>query len=516
IIGVMPGDFRFLNRAPALILPLRFNRDSVFIGNFSYQAIARLKAGVSLDRANADVARMLPLLARKFRPPPEMNLRMLEEARFGPDVRPLKQDVIGDVGKVLWVLMGTVGIVLLIACANVANLLLVNAEGRQQELAVRAALGASRLRIARELFAETMTLGLAGGAAGIAVAYAAVRLLVFLAPANFPRLDEISIDPSALAYALAISLLAGVLLGLAPVFKYAGPRLHEALRAGGRAFSEGRERRRTRSALVVVQIALALVLLIGAGLMIRTLQALKQVSPGFTLPGEVLTLRVSIPAAEIPEPERVARMYSDILHRIAAIPGVKSAGVSNSITMDGTDNNDVVFVEDRPGSDSQLPPIRRFKHISPGFLHTMGNPIVAGRDLTWTDVFEMRPVVLVSENFAREYWSSPAAAIGRRIRENPKGPWREIVGVAGNERDNGADQKAPAIVYWPMMKGNFWGDAVNIQRALAFAIRSSRTGSSSFQKEVQAAVWSVNANLPVASVRTVAEIYGRSMARTSF
>ncbi len=516
VIGIMPQSFRFLNLRPALFLPFQFNRNEMFVGNFSFQAVARLKAGVTIAQANADVARMIPMLPQKFRMPPGLSMKMLEEARFGPNLRPLKQDVVGDIGKVLWVLMATVGIVLFIACANVANLLLVRAEGRQQELAVRAALGASRSQIARELLSESVTLGLLGGALGLVVAYAALRLLVVLGPANLPRLDQISIDPSVLLFTLAISLMAGLLFGLIPVFKYAGPRVGTALRTGGRTFSDGRERHRARSTLVVVQVALALVLLIGSGLMIRTFQALKQVQPGFMQPEQILTLRLSIPGAQVREPDRVARMHHEILQKVAAIPGVVSVGLSNSITMDGSNNNDPVFVEDRPNSQAALPPIRRFKHVSPGFFRTMGNPLLAGRDLTWTDIYEMRPVALVSENLAREYWTSPTAAIGKRIRESPKGTWREIIGVVGNERDDGVHQKAPAIAYWPMMKKDFWGTPVDVRRTLAFAIRSNRTGSPGFLKEIQQAVWSVNSNLPIANVRTVKEIYDRSMARTSF
>ena len=440
---------------------------------------------------------------------------MLEEARIGPNVRLLKQDVVGDVGEVLWVVMGTVAMVLLIACANVANLILVRAEGRQQELAVRAALGASWSQVARELLFESMTLGLLGGALGIGVAYAALRLLAAIKPVGLPRLDEISIDPAVLMFTLAISLAAGLMFGLVPVMKYAGPRLGTALRAGGRTMSEGRERHRTRSVLVVVQVALALVLLISSGLMLRTLGALRQVRPGFTQPDQVLTLRVSIPSAQVPEPDRVARMHHDILERISAIPGVTSVGLSNSITMDGMDNNDPIFAEDRVYSDTQIPPLRRFKYISPGFFNTMGNTLLAGRDVTWTDIYEKRPVVLVSENLAREYWNSPAAAVGKRIRENPKGTWREIVGVVGNERDDGADQKAPAIVYWPVMVKDFWGSPIEVRRTLAFAIRSPRTGTAGFLPEVQRAIWLLKPNLPTANVRTVRDLQA-SMARTSF
>jgi predicted permease len=516
VIGVMPRDFRFINRNSGLILPFQLNRGESFIGNFSYQAVARLKPDASIAKANADVARMLPMMIANFRPAPGMNLKMIEEARLGSNVRPLKNDVVGDVGKVLWVLMGTIGIVLFIACANVANLLLVRAEGRQQELAIRAALGASRGRIARELLLESLTLGALGGALGIGLAYAALRALAAIGPVGLPRMDEISMDAPVLLFASTISIVSGLLFGLIPVFKYAVPQVGTALRQGGRTLSDGHERHRARSVLVVVQVALALVLLISSGLMIRTLRALRQVEPGFRQPAEILTLRISIPDSQAPKPEQVVRIYEGILQKIAAIPGVASCGLSTSITMDGSNNNDPIFAEDRVYSEGTIPPLRRYKFISPGLFAAMGNPLVAGRDISWTDIYGRRPVVLISENLAREFWHNPAAALGKRIRETPKDPWREIIGVVGNERDNGPHKDAPTIVYWPVMLKEFWGDPETVQRGVAFAVRSTRAGSATFLKEVQQAVWSVNRELPIAQIRTVQEIYTRSMARTSF
>src|SRR5580658_1144808 len=412
--------------------------------------------------------------------------------------------------------MGTVGAVLFIACANVANLMLVRAEGRQQELAIRTALGARWSRIAQELLMESVALGAAGGALGVGLAYGALRLLVAMGPANLPRVDEISIDPPVLLFTVIISLLAGLLFGLIPVFKYVGPQLGSALRQGGRNSSDGRERHRARSVLVIVQVSLALVLLISSGLMIRTVQALKRVQPGFTDPTQILTLHVSIPDAQAPKAEQVIRTYNNILEKIAAIPGVISTGLSNSITMDGSNDNDPIFAADKTYAESQIPPLRRFKYISPGFFKSMGNPLLAGRDLTWTDTYEKRPVVLVSESLARELWHDPSAALGKQIRENPKAAWREVIGVVGNERDDGVDQKASTIVYWPMLIKDYWGQPLMAQRSQAFAVRSSRTGSASFLNEVRRAVWSVNPDLPIANVRTVQEIYERSLVRTSF
>lgn len=516
VIGVLPEQFRFMNATPALVMPFQLNRGEVFIGNFSYQAVAKLKPGVTLAQANADVARMLPMLAQKFPPAPGMSMKMLEEIHLAPSVRPLKNDAVGDVAKVLWVLMATVGIVLFIACANVANLLLVRAEGRQQELALRAALGAGWLRIARELLLESVTLGLLGGALGLALAEGALRFLKLLAPTHLPRIDEIGIDLSVLLFTLLLSVLAGFLFGLVPVFKQARQHLSTGMREVGRTYSAGRERHRARSTLVVVQVALALVLLVGSGLMLRTFQALRHVNPGFSSPEQIQTLRISITGAQVKEPARVARMHNDILDKLAAIPGVTSVAITNAITMDGSNNNDPIFAEDHTYREGQIPEIRRYKFISPGLFHTMGNPLIAGRDVTWTDIYGQRPVILVSENLARELWGDPALAIGKRVRESPRGKWREVIGVAANERDDGVEKKAPAVAYWPLLVKNFWDEEDRVQRSVAFAIRSNRAGSADFLKEIQRAVWSVNPDLPVAEVRTVKDLYDRSLARTSF
>jgi predicted permease len=516
VIGVMPENFRFLDVKRDVILPLQFDRGKVFNGNFSYQAIARLKPGVSMAQASADEARMIAMLPSRFPPPPGMSNKMLENARLGPLVNPLKDDVIGDVGKALWILMGTVGIVLFIACANVANLLLVRAEGRQQELAIRAALGAGWSRIARELLIESITLGLLGGALGLGLAYGALRVLVSMGPANLPRLGEIAIDPKVLLFTLALSLMCGILFGLAPVFKYAGPQLGTVLREGGRSVSEGRERHRARSTLVVVQVALALVLLISSGLMMRSFQSLRRVQPGFQSPEQIQTLATSISRVQVPEVDRVLRMENDLIEKVSAIPGASSASLTNSITMDGNHDNDPIFVEDHPSAEGKIPPLRRFKFISPGFFKTVGRAVIAGRDLDWTDTYQTRPVVLISENMAREYWRQPSAAIGKRIRETTSSPWREIIGVVANERDDGVDHPAPAIVYWPLLRRDFWGQKLDVQNGAVLAIRSPRAGTEAFLKEVRQAIWSVNPDLPLANVRTEKEIYDASMGRTSF
>jgi predicted permease len=341
-------------------------------------------------------------------------------------------------------------------------------------------------------------------------------MLVANAPDGLPRSGEIGLDPLVLLFTLSISLLAGLLFGLLPVAKFATPHLASTLKEGGRLSSAGRERHRARNGLVVAEIALAVVLLVASGLMIRTFQAMRQVAPGFVRPEEVLTLRVSIPETLIPDEERALRTHEQIVRKLEQIPGVKSVGVSNSITMDGFDSNDPIFVEDFPPPDEKLPPLRRFKWTAQNYFQTMGNPIVAGREMTWADVYSKASVVLISENFAREYWKEPAAAIGKRIRQTPSNPWRTIIGVVGNERDNGIVRPAPAIIYWPLWIDNYYRGQTFAQRNLAYAVRTDRTGSPTLLKEIQQAVWSVNGNLPVANVRTLDQIRAGSMAQTSF
>jgi len=517
IIGVLPQQFHFLDwEDPAVITPFQFDRNKTNLGNFSYDGLARLKPGVTIEQVNTDVARMLPIVMSSFAAPPGFSLKLFEDAHIGPNVRPLKRDVVGDVGSVLWVLMGSIGMVLLIACANVANLLLVRVEGRRQELAVRAALGAGRGRIAADLLLESIILGLLGSTVGLGLAYAALRVLAAIAPAGLPRVHEIGIDGRVLLFTLLISLLASVLFGSIPIFKYAGVRLSTGIREGGRALSQSKEQHRARSVLVVVQVALALVLLICSGLMIRTFRALTNVNPGFAGPATLQTFRISIPTALVKENEQVVRAQEEILHKLAAIPGVGSVGVISNLPMTFGGWHDPIFIENHTYAEGELPPLRTFRFVSPEYLNTLATPLVAGREITWNDTYKKIPVAMVSENLAREYWHDPAAALGKRIRVSTKDDWREIIGVVGDVCDEGVSAAATSIAYWPLLMDHFESDDSMSMREVAFAIRSSRTGSESFLKEVRQAVWSVNPNLPLADVHPLDFYYKRSMARTSF
>ena len=515
IIGVLPQDFRFGGPDLALLLPLQFDRTKTTLGQYSFHSVARLKPGVTLEQANADVARMVPVVERSFPPPPGYSLKLFEDGRVGPKLRTLKEGVVGDVGKVLWVLMGGIGLVLLIACANVANLLLVRAEGRQQELAIRSALGASRGRLAAEMLFESLILALAGSVLGLGLAYAALRVLVALAPTGLPRLDEIGLDGYVMLFTLALSLAASLLFGFIPVVKYTGRRFGTGLREGGRSMSESRERHRSRSALVAVQVALAIVLLISSGLMIRTFRALTRVDPGFTAPSQLQTFRIDIPDTEVKDAERVVRIQEEILRKIEAISGVSSVGISMSVPLDGNEWGDPVLAKDRIYAPGQLP-LHRYRFVAPGYFKTLGTPLVAGRDLTWGDIYDTVPVAIVSEKLAREYWHDPSNALGKQIRSTTKDDWREVVGVVGDVHDDGMDKEAPSSVYWPILAAHFESDDIDVRRYVAFSIRSPRAGSESLMNEVRQAVWSVDPNLPLADIHTLEYYYRRSVARTSF
>jgi putative ABC transport system permease protein len=517
IIGVLPKGFHFLDQEdPALIAPFQFDRNKTHLGNFSYQGLARLKPGATLQQANADVARMLPIVMSSFPAPPGFSIKLFEDAKIGPNVRPLKQDVVGDVGKVLWVLMGSIGMVLLIACANVANLLLVRMEGRRQELALRSALGASWGRIAGELLLESVILALFGSVLGLGLAYGALRVLVAIAPAGLPRISEVGINGPVLLFTLLVSLLASLLFGCVPILKYAGSRLTTGIREGGRGLSQSKEQHRARNTLVVVQVALALVLLICSGLMIRTFRALTKVNPGFAAPAELQTFRISIPETHVKEAESVIRMEEEILHKLEAIPGVSSASIGTKLPMNGDGWHDPILIQGRTYAEGEFPPLRLFKFVSPGFLKALGTPLVAGRELTWTDTYNKIPVAMISENLAREYWHEPAAALGKRIQVSTKDDWREIIGVVGDVHDDGVSNKPSTCVYWPLLQARFESDDISVRRDVAFIIRTPRAGSEAFLKSAREAVWSVDANLPLANVHTFDYFYKRSMARTSF
>lgn len=515
IIGVMPPDFTLLDRDADLILPFRFDRAQLMLGGFNNRGVARLKPGVTVADANADAARMIPLWLQAWPAPAGLDRAVFESARFTPAFRPLKDFVVGDTGAVLWVLMGAVAIVLLVASANVANLLLVRAEGRQPEMAMRSALGAGRGQLVRALLLENLVLGSLGGAVGLGLAIVGVRLLVAEMADTLPRAEDITVDPVVLVFVIAISVGVSLVFGLVTALRHASPDLSRGLRDGGRASSGGRERRRTQSVLVVAQVALATLLLVASGLMVRSFVALTHVDPGISGADRLQQVRVTIPQALVSEGAQVSAIQADIRERLSALPGVESVAFANAGPLQPANSGDPVQLEHVKYAANQIPPIRAFKFVSPGFFATTGTALVAGRDITWDDIHSRRPVVVISEGLAREGWGSPGAALGGRLTEYPGSPWREVVGVARDVRDGGLHMPAPATVYWPALIANFQRQPVRVSRSVAFVLRTDRAGTESLLAEIRQAVGAVNGSLPVADPRIVSEVYDRSLAATS-
>jgi len=505
IVGVLPPTFKFLEDQAEVLTPAQPNRAQSFAGPIGERVIARLKDGATLDEASADVARMIPIQYETFAPAPFLPPGALDGSRTGPSLRLLKDRVVGDLDEALLVLMSTIGMLLLIACANIANLLLVRTESRRAELAIRAALGASSGALARSLLLESAVLALAGGAAGLLFASLALPALLRFAGSALPSALGIGIDANVVAFAVAVSLLCGALLCLLPIVKHAAPRVVDALRGVARSYSAGRDTHRARNTLVVAQVALALVLLIASGLMIRSFVALRAVDPGLRDPQAVQTFRIWVPFS-VPDFSRVVRMQNDIADRIAALPGVESVAYSSRRPLLGQGPSGPFLFGDSTSSAET-----EFRYNSPGFFATLGTTLLAGRDFEWADVYDRRQVAIVSANIANARWGSPAAALGKELRRTSTSPPSTIVGVVGDVRHYGVDQRAPEAVY--LTQAEFVAQYAS--RIMFYFVRSERVGTPGFVEELQRAVWAVNPDLPLGSVEPLGAVYERSMARTS-
>jgi predicted permease len=521
IVGIMPRGFKVVDSEFDVLrpAPLAFDPRHQIMEGFAWNGVGRLKSGVTIGQADADISSLIPVWMDSWSDGPGSNSHFFEIWRIAGALKPLKQQVIGSIGNVLWLVMGTIGIVMLIVCTNVANLLLVRADSRQQELAVRAALGAGRGRIARELIFESLVLGAIGGAAGVAVAYGALQLLSAIGPSNLPRLSEISLSLESLGFTAGLAIFSGLFFGSIVSLKYSRVGPGAALRGSSRTSSAGRDRHRSQNVLVVAQVAMALVLLVCAGLMIRSFAVLLTTQPGFSTPEHLQTMRVAILKSIASDPVAVTRMQNQIADKLAQLPGVSSVGYAADVPMDGLEPNwNSIFVQGRDswGAKSTLP-MRLFNYTSPNYFHTMGSRLIAGREFTWDDVYNQRPVSIISENLARELFGSAHAAIGRQITYFQPLPWHQVIGVVEDARHNGVDAPAPAIVYWPTMSASLYGPGpLDSVRGVTFVVRSQRAGSESLMQEMQQAVWQINSELPVSGLRTMQEINSKSLARTSF
>jgi putative ABC transport system permease protein len=424
VIGVLPEDFNYPKGAevfaPIALTPqLIKNRRS-----HGYYVIGRLKPGVSLKSAQTEIDTITARLAQQY---PDTNVGL------GANVYPIVADTVRMYSTALWVMMAAVGFVLLIACANVANLMLARASGRQKEIALRAALGASRWRIVRQLLVESLIIALIGGALGVLVGIWGVDLLKAANPGEAaiyaPGWKNLGINAPVLAFTLGLSLISGLLFGLAPAWQVSKPDLNDALKEGGRLSASGS--RRLRNMLVISEVALSLVLLIGAGLLFRSFLALLKTNPGFK-PDSVLTMSLNLPAAKYKDHNQRAAFYADLIERAKSLPGIQSAAVVNYIPLGGANSSDAFLVEGQPEPPPDSENEGRYRVCSPGYFQTMGIAILKGRPFTEQDQAGAKPVIIVNETLAHRYWPN-GDALGQRMRfygPLDKAPWMEVVGIA--------------------------------------------------------------------------------------
>lgn len=514
VIGVMPRGLNYPTAETELWTPHVIAPEDLGRANFSHWGIGRLKPGVTVEAAAAELGQILPRLPEVY--PGEITAAMMEGAQFGVIVRPMKEDVVGDVGQMLWILLGTVTFVLLIACANVANLFLVRAEGRQREMAVRTALGASRGDLVRAYLIESTVLSLVGGTLGIALALLGVKSLVAMGPENLPRIGEIGIHGSVLLFTAAVSLLAGFLFGAVPAIKYGRPNLTLSLKEGGRGGSLGKERHRANNALVAAQVALALMLLVGSGLMARSFLELNRVDPGFDSEN-LLTLNLALIPDETQGPEQTAAFFQRALDNIAALPGVVEAGASTSLPLSGGWGNNAMLIEDRPLPEDGLPPIVRTNITAPGYFEAMGIRLLEGRLLERRDHEQKTDVAVVSRTLVEQHWPG-ASPLGKRVRpslptdESADG-WLTIVGVVDDVRDDGLMQEPPGMIYYPLVTTD---EASSPGISRLYLTIKTRGDPLTVLPAVRNEIWALDSRLPVSNVQTGRELLATAAARTTF
>ena len=502
VVGIMPQGFEFPNRNVELWIPLGL--DPKRTAGYTHRGIARLKPGVSVSQAEADTttifwnaARENPAIAAATAPPPE-------GADMKTIVRPLKEVIVGDTKTPLLVLLGAVGLVLLIACANVANLLLARAASRTRELALRFALGATPGRIIRQLLTESLLLALIGGAAGAALAWLVVRLLGQLpALQQVPRLAEVSVNSTVLAFTAALAVLTGLLFGLAPALRAYQIGLQAGMREGmhGSASHTGR---RLNSALVSAQFALCLVLLIGAGLLLKSFQRLISVSPGFQ-PEKVLSMRLALPNSRYPNAEQLTQFFDNLLERVRGLPSVRSAGLVSLLPFGGTRTADGFVVEGHEPDPRGVPPNAQDRVVSPGYFQTLEIPLLRGRDFLATDRADSPPVAIVDETLARRYWAD-GNAIGKRIRYGWSDQWMTIVGVAGGVKTRDLKETLEPHFYFPYAQGQGLGRT----REMYLTVRTvgePAAVTSAIRGEVQA----LDPDLPVWGVQPLTDAVDQTL-----
>ena len=509
VVGVMPPDFvlptDFQNPEPTeLWTPLQLDPATMDHGSHGLYAAARLTPGATVEQAAAELHAIARQMTAEGLYPVQM--------QFDTVVLSLADEVIGGVRRTVLLLLGAVGFLLLIACANVANLLLARAEGRQGEIALRSALGASPGRIGRQLLTEGMVLTFVSTAVGLVLAFSATRALAWWNPANIPRVAGVSIDARVIAFTAAIAVLTTLLFSVAPALRALRPGVSGALKDGGHGSSSSAARQRFRDALVVVEMALAVVLLVGAGLMLRTLSSLQHVPLGFD-PSGVLTLRVSLPQAGYDRPEQVVAFYQRLLERVRRLPGVEAAGAARSLPLASTIGDFGLQVE------GYVPPAGTqakgdWQIVTDGYMASIGERLVRGRDITQSDTVESPLVGLVNEEMARRYWNG-RDPIGRRFKigRAPERPWITVVGITADVRHNSLTAPVKEKFYVPHTQ---WHRSVgNPIRGMSLVVRAAGDPLA-LARPVREEIRALDASLAVADVRTMSDVVGAVLSTPRF
>jgi len=502
IVGVLPRDFQLPLEAEVWT-PLVFSADDLSPnsrGNHSYQVIARIKTGLSLEQARADLDVVSQRIIDQHPDYPyrQFNFRVLTV--------PLLEQQIGGIKTALWVLMSAVGLVLLIACANVANLLLVRASAREREIAVRQALGVSRWRLIQQMLTESAMLGLMAGVIGLLLGYWALHLLTTLAATSFPRVAEAHMDLRVLVFTVLVSLATGILFGLAPAFS-SRHVTHDALKEGGRGGTAGAGSQRLRGMLVVAEVALSLTLLVGAGLLIRSFLRLQEVDTGFR-PAGVLTMRISLPEEKYAKIEQTRTFYRELLDRIRRLPGVDAVGGATGLPLGGTGWSGTATVDSQAVQPRDSTPEVDQRPVFPGYFEAMGIPLVRGRYFEQRDNEKGAPVAIIDETMANTYWPKEDA-LGKRIKPGGRQstqPWRTIIGVVRHVRYRTLESPSRVEFYWPYDQTSF------ALGSMSLAIHTSsdpRSLAGVVQRQVQA----LDPDQPVYRIRTMSELMSESMAR---
>ena len=477
----------------------------------AFSAVGRLRPGQTPAAAQAELQRFTGRFVSLF--PGAYTPAFMEETGFRADVVPLREHVVGDAGRLLWVLFGAVGLVLLTACVDVAGLFLVRAEARRRELSIRAAVGASRGRLARQFLTEGPVLALVGGAAGLLLAWAGVRVLLAAAPEQLPRMDGVGIGAGEAAFTALLAVLVGLAVGAFPLLRFGAGTSAEALRGTGRDAASRPARSGARDALVVAQVAVALVLMVAAGLMTRSFQRLSRVDPGFDAAG-VLTLQLTLPPSRYPKHADVGAFHRQLAERVQQLPGVRSAGMAAGLPLAGDDLCGSVFVEDQPLRPGEEAECVGSLAASPGYFQAMKIP-VRGKIPSWSDVERRSGEVVVSRALARRLWPGEDP-IGKGVRAMSWGqPFYRVVGVAADVRAEGLHRPASELVYYPLLPTQgapLWSP----RHSMTLVVRAASGTPETLAAPVRRIVDEMDADVPVTAVETMERVVARSMARTRF